>query len=549
MGFDISTAKPVNSQGFDLSSAEPIEGNENAGINNNNNDGGLGSAGNAVAGVVEPVATIVTGAVAEPVSGLAGIGAGVLDNLAEGLEKQGFSDAANFVRLNKTPTEIVEGAQEALTFQPRTDAGQEGLQAVGDFLAPVGEAFSAAETALGDAAFEATGSPALAAAATAIPTLATEVLGIGLSKGGVKSVAKIKASRANGNIARSVENALPSIDQLKDTSRALFKEIDESGAVLKSGNYQNLVNRIDRIGATNGLDSDITPKAEKVLRRMKELSGEKVSLTELDNLRSVAQKAAGSIDKADASLGVQFINEIDDFLDSSTSKSFVGVKPEDLSVKYKTARDLWGRARRAEVLGDAFEKARNQASGFENGVVTQFRSIINNKKTSKLFQKQELDAMKRVVRGSKTENMAKLIGRLGFSEGKATNILGGSLGVAGGAAVGGPIGAVAVPLVGQVSRNLAQRMTVNNAMFADQVIRAGKDAKKIAQAYNRNTPKAERSAAELSELLMSKDIDISKIDGSPLSREAAAIANETRAALEGVAGAGVTLQSIDEQER
>ena len=64
--------------------------------------------------------------------------------------------------------------------------------------------------------------------------------------------------------------------------------------------------------------------------------------------------------------------------------------------------------------------------------------------------------------------MAKLIGKLGFTEGHVTGLIGGSLGVAAGASTFGPVGAVAVPVIGQVSKKLAQRLTKKSADFADQ---------------------------------------------------------------------------------
>ena len=84
-------------------------------------------------------------------------------------------------------------------------------------------------------------------------------------------------------------------------------------------------------------------------------------------------------------------------------------------------------------------------------------------------------------------------------------------------------------------------MTANNSRFADEFIRAGKDARKITAAYIDNVPKAQRSAQELSELLMDPDIDLSKVS-TPLGREAASIAQEGSGAL----GAGVLIPREDE---
>lgn len=487
----------------------------------------LGPLDTARAAVVEPLATIVTGAIAEPIAGLAGIAQAVNPFAEEG-----------------AGAKAVEATRKALTFIPKTEPGQKALQAAGEFIAPVGEAFQKAEQFLGNKTFELTGSPALAAAATSLPTLATEILGIATAKGGIKSAQALKRSAREGKITREIVDAVPSVDQLKDASRAVYKEIDDLGVSLKPGAYNSLVNKLRVVTDKLGIDPDITGSSSKAMKRFAARKGDTVSLTEVDTLRTIAQNAAKSIEPADAGIGIAMIDTVDNFLDKVGSGAFI--KPDGpvtgIGRRYKTARDLWGRARRSELLGEAFEKARNQASGFENGVRTQFRSIINNKRQRKFFRPDELEAMTKVVRGTKTENFAKLIGRLGFSEGGATNILGGAAGVAGGAAIGGPAGAVIVPLVGQVSRKLAQRMTAKNAEFADQVIRAGKNARKITDAYLRNTKKASRSSQELSELLMRQDIDLNQIQRSAFALEAADIAIKNRAALAGALTVGSNTQ-------
>jgi hypothetical protein len=470
------------------------------------------------ASVVEPLATVVTSAIAEPVAGLAGLVQAVNPFAEEG-----------------SGARVVEATREAFTYKPKTEAGQESLESVGEVLKPVGELFEGAETFLGDKTFEATGSPTLAAMAKSVPTLFAELLGVVAGKQAVKATQNIKRSAAQGKIAREISDAVPSINQLKDTSRAVFKEIDSLGASLQPKAYNGLVNKLNKVSRSLGVDADVTPLASKALGKFVAKLDESPSLTEVDNLRTIAGNVAGSANRQEAAIGIAMVNAIDETLDkfSPTAFSRVAGSTEDIGKRYKVARDLWGRARRSELLEEAFTKARLQASGFENGVRTQFRSILNNKKTRRFFKPDEIKAMTRVVKGDKKENFARLVGKLGFSEGNASNLVGGSIGVAGGAAVGGPVGAVAVPLIGQVSRKLAQRMTVKNAEFADQVIRAGKDAKKIATAYIKNTPKAQRSAQELSELLMRPDIDLSLLPLTDLTKQAAQITTQNRAALVG----------------
>jgi len=475
----------------------------------------LQSQTDALMSVFEPAATMITGAIAEPIAGLAGI-------------------AAQIIPGGRRGGEAVEATREALTFQPRTPAGQRGLEAVGKFLEPVSKVFTAAEDALANKTMELTNSPALAAAAATIPTLLAEITGFASGKGALKGGRAVQ----EGQLTREIADAAPTSEVLKDTSRTVFKEIDDLGVTVKPDAYRTLVGTIRQETRSRGLDPDITPKAAKALRRLEDAVGEDISLSELDNLRTVAQNAASSIEPPERMLGSIMIETIDDFLDRSGSQSLNSPEGVNIGQRYKVARDLWGRARRSELINEAIETARNQASGFENGIRVQFRQIINNKKKRKFFKPNELAAMKRVVEGTKGTNIAKLLGRLGFSEGGATNIIGGALGAtAGGVAFGTP-GAVIVPVIGQLSRKLAQRLTEGSAKFADQVIRAGKDARKITRAYLDNTPIDQRNPADLSELLMRNDIDLTTIDATELATEAARLANDRRVGLASAAAGG-----------
>lgn len=131
-------------------------------------------------GAVEAAGTIGSAIVAEPVSGLAGIAGAILP----GKEGQG--------------ADWVKSTQDALTYQPRTESGQNTIRSIGEKLAPIGEIIEGASKKLGDKAYAATESPALAAAAYSAPTAFLEGLGL---KG--LSIAKAPAGSMNLSTARS----------------------------------------------------------------------------------------------------------------------------------------------------------------------------------------------------------------------------------------------------------------------------------------------------------------------------------------------------------
>jgi len=164
-------------------------------------------------GYVEPILTMGSAAFAEPVSGMMGLAA-----LPYG------SDAA---------TRAINRTQEAMTYQPRTEDGQQGLQDAAEFMQPVGDAFIGASEYLGDAAYDATGSPALGAAAYSVPTMALEALGLK----GVKAASKGRAAYEMGDIGSQAS-------KYGGKQRGIFAGVKAKGADLdKMEAAKELANR------------------------------------------------------------------------------------------------------------------------------------------------------------------------------------------------------------------------------------------------------------------------------------------------------------------
>lgn len=308
-----------------------------------------------------------------------------------------------------------------------------------------------------------------------------------------------------------LQESAPTIEGLKEAARGVYKKIDDTGAVINPSSVNRLGNELTVLARKSGFNKRIHPKVSAALDEFNAVKDTQQTVTELDTLRKIAQASAKSVEPDEARLGSILVNRIDDFLDNVKPSDFIKGKDANIGAKYKDARQLWRRAKKSELLEEAFDKARNQASGFENGIRVQFRAILNNKSKLRGFTQEEKLAMQKVVRGGTAENLAKTLGKFGFSEGQATNVLMGSVGVAGGAAVGGAPGAVAVPLIGQISRGLAQKMTRNNAEATNLLVRAGNNADEIVKIYLKSTKPKERMATELTELLLRPETNIARL--------------------------------------
>lgn len=483
------------------------------------------SIADQVIGGAETAATIASGIVAEPLAGLRGI-----------YEQAIGGDAAK----------AIEETRRALTYQGGEES-QEQLQAIGELLQPAGDALSSAESFLGETVLDATGSPALASVAHSLPTAALELLGFK----GSKRLTGVPSRPSKRAVKQAITESAPEINAIKNASRAIYKEIDDSGVTIKPTAINNLVNSIESKTRRKGLDPRVTAQASGALEALKEIKGSPQPIGELDIQRNIAQKVAGSSDAGEAMLGNIMIDEIDSFMDNLKPNSLV---KGDASTgkKYDAARKLWGRAKRAEEINNAIKMGGDAASGMENGIRIELNKILRNKKRSKYFSEKELEAMRDVVRGDFTTNMAKLVGRFGLSEGRATNVLTSLGGVGLGATAGGAMGAIAVPVVGKAAKELAQKLTINKAQFINKVSRAGNDADKIAKAYLTSVPKSKRNPKDLSDLLLDPNINLRELEGisNKVYQDAVDIAKGKRYLnLAGAAIAGSTTEQARQESQ
>lgn len=483
--------------------------------------------GEDVAGGLETAATLVSGAIAEPIAGVAGI-AQSLNPLAD----EGAGARA------------VEATRKAFTYQGG-EASQGQLKSIGEALAPVGEALSSAEAFLGESVLDLTGSPALAAIAHSLPTAGLEIIGLK----GSKSLTRAPKGPSKKLIKQSILESAPEVDALKSASRAIYKEIDDSGVTIRPNSINKLVSDIETKTRRKGLDPRVTAQASGALEALKEMRDISQPITELDIQRNIAQKVAGSSDAGEAMLGNIMIDEIDSFMDQLSRKDLL---KGDASTgkKYDAARKLWGRAKRSEVITEAITKGGSRAAGAEAGIRNEFNNLLNNKKKSKFIPKAEQDIMRDLVKGDFKQNFTRLIGKTGISIDRSPGFFQAMM-ASGSAGLGGLMGlgsgGIIIPVVGSVSKQIAQKLTKNKAKFVESMTRAGVDANKITKAYLTAVPKAKRSAQDLADLLSDPQINLNDIEmiANKTFQEAVDLAKGKRAinlaagALSGEAGQAV----------
>lgn len=481
--------------------------------------GGLLASSPSLRGPQQMARTMLGGMVAEPVAGLAGLGA----TLATGDSGMG-TRAIDATRSALTPSLGPEGIETAKSL----------VDAVPDWMKSTGKYLSGKVDDVADYAADELG-PTAGAAVQTLPTAASLAASYGLSRAATAPKAVIKGSK------EALIAAAPTKETLKTASSSIYKAIDDMGVTISPGPYSRLVTSLSNAVKRKGGHPKTTPKAMTALDEMvKSIDplAPAPKLSDLDTYREIAKAAASSIEPREKMLGRMIMEKIDDFVDkAAVNKSLRGGgDTTKVGSMYAQARDLWGRQKRSEMINEAVEAAQRRGSGIENGIRVELRKITNNPKKKRWFSKEELSAMNTVVEGTRGANWAKAVGRLSpIGSSGATNVLSSLGGIGVGGYAGGWVGGVAVPALGMISRPLARRLTQGNAAFADAVVRAGKDGMKIASAYLRHTPKAKRSAEDLGELLFKRDAS-ALLSGDKFLLDAAEMASKAKA----IAAAGVT---------
>ncbi len=313
----------------------------------------------SLVGGAESALSLGTGLVAEPIAGILGL-AGAANPFAE--EGIGVRN--------------VERVREFLTFQPRTEEGQVPLQNVGETLQPLVQKLDKLKAFLGDDAFNATGSPALAAIAATIPEALLEVVGAGAGRRATAQAARqtpktIEQSAALAKV-QDVEQTTGirqlTSDVLPPESRA-GKFLQQQGELIEGG--QRSAQQAERVAAVDKLltnfDVDDAARFEsKIVESVKssigaqkkaagvlfeQSSGElsKLGSVGLSKTKQFAQKILDQESKKGSLADQTLVGQMQNFIDAPDDLNFNSVK----SIRSAVGDNLGKAKRGAPVTGSA----------------------------------------------------------------------------------------------------------------------------------------------------------------------------------------------------
>jgi len=294
-----------------------------------------------------------------------------------------------------------------------------------------------------------------------VPITEREVIEAGFEMTGpaARGVKALRTATKAGKLsAQQIADAPTALDLTKASGKK-FTAARQSGASLKADDFVGFLAGAERDILEEGADSVLHPKLTAVFNALTKKIGSEMSARDLHNVRRTIGIATQSAEPDEARIARVLRNNFDDFVENLPGTE-----------EWIKARNLYIKARKAETVETAINKAGNAASGLENGLRIEFRKILNDPRKTRNFSKQEKDAMQKVVDGDFTANTLKKIGRLSFGSGQQSGFLGGSIGVGTGAALGGPAGAVLAPVAGFAASKGAEKRTLRAANIVRALI-------------------------------------------------------------------------------
>lgn len=287
--------------------------------------------------------------------------------------------------------------------------------------------------------------------------------GLGAATGGATGAASRLGVRG------VTKQSTPSLDDLRAAATTAYQKADQAGVVFTP----NAVNKVakDVVGKLSdiGFDPALQPGAAAVVKRLRDLNGQNVTLKGLDTLRKVASNGFIPGNRSNNKAISSIIEAIDDVIANPGQGGVLMGNQQAGASALKTARELWSRVSKAERLSDAVSRAELRAGStgsggnVDNAIRQNVRRLVEKPRG---FNKAEKEALEKIVTGTPGQNALRLAGKLSPSG----NGLMAALGI-GGTMVNPAIGALS--LGGMGAKTAADALTKNSVSLADALIRSG----------------------------------------------------------------------------
>lgn len=283
----------------------------------------------------------------------------------------------------------------------------------------------------------------------------------------------------------TVANA-PTVATLRNEAGQLYKATEDSQLIINRPAADRWINDTTSRAMSGGLDQDLTPQSNAVIRRLQEMTGRNMSIQDAMLARRLATDAVDTAKPGsnDARIAGNIVRDLDGFLEDATRPGSTAVLSGDAKAAHQSltqANATWAAAQKGRILDQTIELAteRAQQSGglsLDQALRNEFgnldRQIIKGDVTG--FTPREVAMIRRVSRGTAGRNIAKYIGKFAPA-GVISAGVGGTIGhyLGGGDPVKTIMAAGGVLGTGAAGRTLANGMARSDANYASAATRTG----------------------------------------------------------------------------
>ena len=292
--------------------------------------------------------------------------------------------------------------------------------------------------------------------------------------GGIPAAGAINSIRRAGQ--RAIEEAVPTIDDLKGQATRLYQQAENSGVQATPQQTADLHKSLSGLLKDEGRISplgrmtEVMPNVKEGYNLVSDYVNQPMNPTQMQTVRRVLGDLPATASKDEQRLAGMMLDEFDQWADPLAPQL---PQARSIANRYINAQKIKGARDLAEARASQFSQ-----SGMENALRTEFRALDRNvvKGRERGMNQDVVDAVERVTRGTPTSNIARGIGKMApnstVSLGLGTvapaslaTLMGGPVaGLATGAATGG---------LGMFGRRIAENSALRSTDLAELVARNG----------------------------------------------------------------------------
>lgn len=262
---------------------------------------------------------------------------------------------------------------------------------------------------------------------------------------------------------RATKPQAPDVDALRARQKQAYATVEGADTRLTDESTKQLSDAIAKRSARDAMDPILSPKAHRTSEKIQELQNPTIG--EVEKMRRLTGRVAGSADETERALGQNMKKEITSYLDKLEPSGVTGSNPEGVVSALREGRALTGRIKKYEAITEALLKGERRAASTGTGGNTQnairqnIRGILDNRKKRAGFTPDEIEKMEEIVQGTTSTNALRGIGKLSPTTGALQQVASGGM-YASAAATGNPLLAIP-PTAGLLAKSGAERITGN----------------------------------------------------------------------------------------